>query len=55
MSTKGCVGFVFCLDPVLFAKVKKNWVLHTSVLIFFNNSRSRQNKKNPEHPFEDVK
>ena len=48
MSTKGCSGFfLFCLGLELFAKIKKTWFLR----IFINNSRPKQNKKNPEHAF----
>ena len=31
-------------------RVRRNQVF----LIFANNSRSKQNKKNPEHPFADI-
>ena len=55
MSTKACVGFFkFCLDRDLFAKIKKTWFLHTLLCIFINDSRSKQNKKVPEHPFVDI-
>ena len=43
--------FLFCLDLELFAKIKKTWFLHTFFYIFNNNPRSKQNIKNPEHPF----
>ena len=52
MSTKECSAFLlFCLDLELFAKIKKTWFLHTFFYIFNNNPRSKQNIKNPEHPF----
>ena len=31
-----------------------NWFLHTHFLYFINNSRSKQNEKNPEHAFVDI-
>ena len=47
----------FCLDIELFGKIKKDMVFtHSekpSFHSFINNSRSKQNKKNPEHPFVD--
>ena len=46
--------FLFWLDLELFAKIKKTWFLHTLFLHFINNSRSKQNKKNPEHTFVDI-
>ena len=50
MSTKGCLGFfLFCLDLELFAKRPGFYAL--AFYIFINNSRSKQNWKNPEHPF----
>ena len=52
MSTKGCPGFVlFCLDLELFPKIKKPGFYTLILYIFINNLRSKQNKKNPEHPF----
>ena len=39
------------LDLEPFAKTKKTWFLHTRFYIFVNNSRSKQNKKVPEHTF----
>ena len=55
MSTKGCVGFFkFYLDLELFEKVKKDLVSCTFFYAFINNSRSKQNKKNPTHPFVDI-
>ena len=44
--------FLFCLDLELFAKIKKAWFLHTRLIYY--NSRSKQNKKNPEHRFVDI-
>ena len=47
--------FLFCLDRELFAKIKKIPGFYTIVsYIFINNSRSKQNKKNPEHPLVDI-
>ena len=50
MSAKECVGFfLFHLDLELFAK------FYTVVFYtFINNSRSKQNKKNPAHFFVDI-
>ena len=58
MSTKGCVGlFLFCLELELFAKIKKK--IHSFYTLtdtsFINNSISKQNKKNPTHPFVDIR
>ena len=47
--------FLFCLDLELFAKVKKDLVsTHSFFTFFFNNSRSKQKRKYPEHPFVDI-
>ena len=56
MSTKGCVGFLFCLECALFAKIKKIPGVYTlTETSFINNSRSKQNKKNNStHPFVDI-
>ena len=56
MSTKGCVGFfLFCLDLELFAKIKKKPGFYTLLFYTFtNNSRSKQNFKNPIHSFVDI-
>ena len=56
MSTKVCAGFfLFCLDVELFAKKLKRPGFHTFLFyILTNNSRSRQNKENPEHLFVDM-
>ena len=35
-------------------KLKKTWFLHTRFYTFINNSRSKQNKKNPAHPYVDI-
>ena len=52
MSKKGCVGFfLFCLDLELFTKIKKDLV---STRSFINNSRSKQNKKDPAHHFVEI-
>ena len=42
--------FLFHLDLELFAKIKKDLVSTH----LFNNSRPKQNKKNPTHPFVDI-
>ena len=54
MSTKGgFVGFfLFCLELELFTKTKKDLV--SAQTRFINNSRFKQNKKNPTHPFVDI-
>ena len=49
---------------IFFIFLKKSWVINKSVkksvqkpdlfLIFANNSRFKQNKKNPAHPFVDI-
>ena len=56
MSTKGCSGFFsFCLDLELLKKNCKNRVCRNHVfLIFEYNSKSEQNKKNPEHAIGDT-
>ena len=47
--------FLFCLDLELFANVKKIPGFYTLLFnIFIDNSRSKQNKKNPEHRFLDI-
>ena len=53
MFTKWCVGFfLFDLDLELFAKNKKRPGFCTlAFYTFINNSRSKQNNKNPTHPF----
>ena len=45
--------FKFCLELELFATIK-NLVLHTHRNQVYNNSRSKQNKKNSTHPFVDI-
>ena len=56
MSAKACVGFFFfCLDLQLFVKIKKDMVSTHSFFTLINNSRSKQNKRNPAHPFADIK
>ena len=52
--TKGCAGIKFYLDLELITKIKKTWFLKTRFLHFIDKSRSKQNKKNPEHPFADI-
>ena len=56
MSTKGCSGLFFVLlrPWVTNNNVKNEWVETKSFFIFANNSRSKQNKKNPEHTFVDI-
>ena len=47
--------FLFCLDLELFAKIKKNWFLHTRFLHFLLIALDLNKiKKNPEHPFVDI-
>ena len=44
--------FIFCLDLEIFSKIKKRpgfYALTETILI--NNSRSKQKKKDPKHPF----
>ena len=54
MSTKECVGFFyFCLELELFAKIPGFYTL--TATRFINNSRSKQNKKNPTHTFVDIR
>ena len=54
MSTKSCSGFfLFCLDLELFAKIKKETSTLTETK-FINNSRSKENEINPEHPFVEI-
>ena len=46
--------FLFCLDLELINKKIKNECVVTKSLIFANNSRSKQSKKNRTHPFVDI-
>ena len=46
-----CGIFLFCLDLELFTKIKKDLV---STRSFINNSRSKQNKKDPAHHFVEI-
>ena len=46
-----CGIFLFCLDLELFTKIKKDLV---STHSFINNSRSKQNKKDPAHHFVEI-
>ena len=48
-----CRIFLFYLDLELSEKVKKDLV-STHSFFTINNSRSKQNKKNPTHPFVDI-
>ena len=55
LSKKGCVGlFLFYLDLELFAKIKRPGFYTLIFYTFINNSRSKQNIKNPTHPFVDI-
>ena len=52
MSTEGYAGFfLFCLDLELFVRPGFYALVF---YIFINNSRSKQNKKNPKHAFLDI-
>ena len=51
MSTEGCSGFFLFRFWSINKNVKNDHVEARLFLIFANNSRSKQNKKNPEHPF----
>ena len=55
MSTKECAGFFkFCLDLELYVKIKRPGFYRLVFYIFINNSRSRQNKKNPKRSLVDI-
>ena len=56
MSTKGRVGFflILCRSWVINKNVKIECVETRSFLIFANNSRSKQNRKNTAHLFVDI-
>ena len=56
MSTKACAGFFLILfrSWVTDKSVKHEFAETRSFLIFANNSRSKQNKKSPTHPFVDI-
>ena len=56
MSTKGFVGFFFILfrSWYICKKIKRPAFYTLVFYVFINNSRSKQNKKNPEHPFVDI-
>ena len=45
------IFFLFCLDREPFSKKLKRPSFYILFYIFINNSRSRQNKKNPKHAF----
>ena len=49
-----CLIFSFYLDLELFAKIKKELVSTHLFFTLINNSRSKQNRKNPTHPFVDI-
>ena len=54
MPTKRCLGyFLFCLDLELLMKIVSVIVQKPGYFEFAINSRSKPNKKNPEHPFVD--
>ena len=46
--------FLFYLDLELFAKSKRPGFYTLVFYTFINNSSSKQNKKNPTHPFVDI-
>ena len=52
MSTKGCSKFFFFLILILsyLQKLKRSGFYTLVFYIFTNNSKSKQNKENPEHP-----
>ena len=56
MSTKGCAGFFYFVQTLNYLlKIEKSPGFNTLVsYIFINNPRSKQNKKNLEHPFVDI-
>ena len=54
MSTKGCSGFILFRSWVINKNVKRRVCRNRLFFIFANNSRSKQNLKNPEHPFVDI-
>ena len=55
MSTKGFRNFFSLFRPSVINKNVNNECVETSSLfIFANNSRSKQNKKNPEQPTVDI-
>ena len=51
---KGVWGFLFCLELDLFAKVKKNWFLHSCFFTFLLITRDLNKIKKPKHPFVDI-
>ena len=55
VSTKGCSCFYILFRSSVICENKKGPGFYTLIEIrFINNSRSKQNKKNPEHPFVDI-
>ena len=56
MPSKGCWGlFLFSLEFESLDKIKKRPGFYTvTETRFINNSRHKQNKKYPEHPFVDL-
>ena len=55
MSTKECVGFFISFRSRVICKDFKRPSFYTLVFYtFINNSRSKQNKNNPTHPFVDI-
>ena len=46
--------FLFCLDPELLINLFSVSVQKPGLFILANNSRSKQNETNLEHPFEDI-
>ena len=48
------MGYLFCLELELFAKILKSPGFHTlTETRFINNARYKQNKKDPTYPFVD--
>ena len=57
--TYQCLGkegqdFLFCIDPELLINLVSVNVLKSGLFILANNSRSKQNEINLEHPFEHI-
>ena len=48
------IFFILIRSSIVNKNVKNECVETRSFLIFANNSRSKQNKKNPAHPFVDI-
>ena len=55
MSTKVCMGFLFCLDLELFTKIKKGLVsTHSFFTLLLITRNLNKIKKNTAHPFVDI-